>query len=122
MEINWQEGIEKIGCGAFQGCPRLKTVELPHSVKLIEVYAFANCKDLERIVLHGNIQFMHPCTLEGCNNLREVIVPKTIKRIPGFKLPSYGIRRKPAWLKKASNEEKTDYTRLVSLIKRSGED
>ena len=122
MEINWQEGIEKIGCGAFQGCPRLKTVELPHSVKLIEVYAFANCKDLERIVLHGNIQFMHPCALEGSNNLREIIVPKTIKRIPGFKLQSYGMRRKPVWLKKAIKEEKTDYTRLGSLIKRSGED
>lgn len=47
--------IRAIGIASFQGCIRLKTVEIAEGTELICSYAFRNCKSLESIIIPDTV-------------------------------------------------------------------
>ena len=48
-----QEGLESIGCQVFGNCGKLKSVQLPLSLKIVNDCAFMNCESLETVFYGG---------------------------------------------------------------------
>lgn len=44
--------------GAFRDCPSLKAVDLPSTIREIEVGAFEGCTSLQNIIIHGSTHFI----------------------------------------------------------------
>ncbi len=72
--------IEAIEFGAFEGCEKLETVEIP-SVRKIMSSAFFNCPMLKEIELSKDIIEIHDETFGGCESLESICLPPSIKRI-----------------------------------------
>ena len=49
-------GVEKISSEAFMGCRRLKKIDLPGSLTLIEAGAFGMCLALKKVVFRGTTE------------------------------------------------------------------
>lgn len=56
QEIDIPNGVTKIGFGAFNGCPYLKSVTIPSTVTDISEMAFTLCPNLKSIRFRGNKQ------------------------------------------------------------------
>jgi len=54
-EVILEEGIEKIGDGAFEGCSALSRIVIPSTVREIESRAFADCTSLSEVVIKGKL-------------------------------------------------------------------
>lgn len=100
------EGVEKIGDHAFDGCSGIEEITIPNSVKEIGNYAFHGCQMLKKIQLPegieslptgvfsntGFVDFVIPETVinfgEGifreCADLSSVKLPDTMKEIPNY--------------------------------------
>ena len=72
--------VKKIDSKAFYNNHYLETVEIPSSVKEIELYAFADCLSLNNIDLN-KVEEIGDYAFEKCNNLKTVTVPKTVSYI-----------------------------------------
>eukprot|EP00980_Cylindrotheca_fusiformis_P009632 scaffold2127_cov85-Cylindrotheca_fusiformis.AAC.12 len=59
------EGLKRIGQGAFGYCKSLTEVEIPSIVNVIDVYAFYGCTSLARLVLNEGLERI------GENSFRE---------------------------------------------------
>lgn len=75
-------GIETIGDGAFWGCTKLVTVEIPSGSLLSSM---GECvfqeSGLQSIEIHGCISELPRMTFMNCKKLKEVILPETLKII-----------------------------------------
>ena len=73
--------LRVIGSEAFLGCPELQEVYIPNSVKTIEVEAFSCCEKLHHITLPKGIKCLEYKVLFGCLSLRELSLPAGLRRI-----------------------------------------
>ena len=62
----------EIGENAFEGCTKLKTFELPETIKSLGAYAFKNCTNLETVILNDEIEIIEEGTFYGCSKLEYV--------------------------------------------------
>ena len=82
-EVVVPEGIEKIGCNAFEKCKNLKKITLPKSLKTIDKSAFSYCRNLEKIEIPKEVEVIGDSTFLGCYNLKTITIPKSLKTIGG---------------------------------------
>lgn len=105
-EVIIDEGIEKIGGGAFEGNETIKKVIIPNSVTTIYYDAFKNCINLADVKLSSKLDYISSFAFQncislkdisipngmtnfanevfmGCENLREVVLPDTIVKLKG---------------------------------------
>eukprot|EP00980_Cylindrotheca_fusiformis_P000200 scaffold41_cov99-Cylindrotheca_fusiformis.AAC.1 len=75
------EGLERIGRGAFRECYCLTEVEIPSTVKVIGDWAFQYCKLLARLVLNEGLERIGEYAFFDCRSLTEVEIPSTVKVI-----------------------------------------
>ena len=68
-------------CYSFTGCPKLKSVRLPDSLKKIISFAFYNCKSLTSINIPDSITSIENNAFYNCENLKSVYIPKSVKNI-----------------------------------------
>ena len=103
-EISLPEGVYCIGENAFKSNPRLKKVELPSTVTIIEhsafdscskleyvslptglkslgAYAFFGCYLLDNVELNDNVEFIGEHAFSNCWNLSSINIPKKISSI-----------------------------------------
>lgn len=80
-EIEFSEGLRKIGVEAFAGNPILKEVVLPSSVTTLGSASFANCFALERIELSEGIEFIPIEFAELCTSLKSITIPSSVLSI-----------------------------------------
>ncbi len=69
------------GYGDGSGANKIKSIELPDSVKSIGDKAFYYSKNLESIKLSANLESIGESAFEGCTLLREVEIPEKVTRI-----------------------------------------
>lgn len=67
-EVTVPEGIRKIGIGAFS-FSSVRSVILPHSLKVLETEAFSNCNELEQVVFLGDKVLFGCDVFKGCPKL-----------------------------------------------------
>ncbi len=66
------EGVEEIYVGAFYHC-HLQSIELPKSLKIIQMDAFWACHELQKIIIPQNVEYIGDYCF-SCTGLKEVIL------------------------------------------------
>ncbi len=75
------ETVERIGTGAFQRCPNVRSIRLPRNLKLIERNAFAFLLKLEEIEIPDGIAEIPQGCFWNCVSLRRVRLPFSLRTI-----------------------------------------
>jgi hypothetical protein len=78
-----EEGITKIGYMAFNGCSKLKKVNIPESVTEIEDRAFYGCTELETVTIPEGISSIKYSVFYECSSLTSVNIPESVTSIGG---------------------------------------
>lgn len=81
MEDN---GVEKIGIGAFKWCTNLKHVKVANSVTEIGGDIFFKCKSLTTVELSNKIETIPGLAFYDCTSLETLTIPDNVKTIEGF--------------------------------------
>ena len=75
------KNLKKISRRMFQGCPKLKELELPASVTEIEANAFEGCTALENLSLPEGLAKVGKEAFKGMTALKEIRFPKSLTRL-----------------------------------------
>lgn len=66
---------------AFDNCVNLKSINMPHDLKVIEKYAFNSCKALEDVKFCDNITSIGECAFQLCLSIKEFVIPGSIATV-----------------------------------------
>eukprot|EP00980_Cylindrotheca_fusiformis_P015109 scaffold4170_cov79-Cylindrotheca_fusiformis.AAC.3 len=80
-ELVLNEGLERIGKGAFLNCCSLTGVDFPSTVKVIHVRACWRYKLLVRLVLNEGLERIDRSAFVGCDSLSHVRIPQSVNSI-----------------------------------------
>ncbi len=75
------DGLERIDCGAFEGCTLLERIIIPSTVKFIGKWAFHECSWLRNVELHEGLERIDAGAFANCTLLERIIIPSTVKFI-----------------------------------------
>ena len=124
-EVIIPDSVEKIGAFAFDHCENLTNVNMPSSLREIELDAFSDTKIkeldlpegmtkidyhafafliyLERITLPDSIEEIDRAAFDTCRNLKEINVPAGLKRVGEYAFYGTGLsdEQKQAFYDKA---------------------
>lgn len=75
------QGIRQVTRCCFDGCSRIKKVEIGKGIKSIESSAFAGCSLLDEVVITEGPKYIGTWAFADCPNLASVSLPKSIERI-----------------------------------------
>ena len=67
--------VTEIGDEAFMCCYKLKSVQIPNSVKSVGDKAFYSCDSLTSIILSDSTTSIGAQAFEGCRSLKSVTIP-----------------------------------------------
>ena len=81
VDVVLPETVERIGTGAFQRCPNLRTIRLSQGLKLIERNAFAALPKLEEIVIPEGIAEIPQGCFWNCPSLLRVRLPSSLRTV-----------------------------------------
>ena len=76
-----EEGITRIGSGAFIQCSSLTDVSIPNSVTSIGSYAFRECSSLKKINIPNSVTSIGSCAFYFCTSLVELNIQDGIVTI-----------------------------------------
>ena len=79
--VHLPEGATTIGEWAFQGCSKLRRVEIPSTVQHIGREAFEDCLRLTEAVIPEGITALNEGTFQNCVNLIAITLPGTLTEI-----------------------------------------
>ena len=106
------EGLEYIPDYCFEWCTNLKRVELPKSVKSIEISAFGNsgieyidlenikeievncfwnCKSLDEVKFGNELKVIPMGCFRYCEELKQILIPASVTRIEGSAFSGSGL-------------------------------
>lgn len=80
-DANLPDSVGRIGPGAFQRCPNLRSIRLPRGLKLIERNAFADLPKLEEIDVPEGVSEIPQGCFWNCTSLRRVRLPSSLRTI-----------------------------------------
>lgn len=69
-----EEGVIRIGFGAFEGCSGLSSIQLAESVRYIDGYAFCGCTGITELTIPEAVQSIDDTAFEQCSSLTGVYV------------------------------------------------
>ena len=69
------EGLQKIGGGAFSYCSKLENINLPSSLIEIDSNVFEDCEELKKVVLNEGLQKIGYGSFYGCRKLEHITIP-----------------------------------------------
>ena len=75
------ETVTEIGEAAFQECQSLKSVEIPGSVKIVQINAFSRNETLETVVIKEGVCELSEDVFFGCGNIKSLTIPETLTKI-----------------------------------------
>eukprot|EP00980_Cylindrotheca_fusiformis_P018924 scaffold6322_cov59-Cylindrotheca_fusiformis.AAC.20 len=79
--LGLNEGLERIGKGAFYQCVYLRRMEIPSTVNVIESHAFHACKLLKRLGLNEGLERIGDEAFTACYSLSHVRIPRSVYSI-----------------------------------------
>lgn len=79
-ELNLPEGLETIGESAFRGS-KITELDLPSSLKLIDVAAFQDCSALEEVHFSESLTEIGNFAFANCVSLKAIEIPESVKAI-----------------------------------------
>ena len=76
-----EDGITKIGNGAFNECSSLTSVTIPDSVTVIDRWAFNACKKLPSVTLPETISYIDTYAFCDCSSIERLTIPRSLTEI-----------------------------------------
>lgn len=76
-----EQPVTKIDKGAFIGCEKLISVEIPNSITVIDDYAFEGCVSLTDITIPNSVTKIGYRVFEGCVSLTGITIPNSVTKI-----------------------------------------
>lgn len=76
-----QDGITKIGKGAFENCGHIKEIILPEGITEICENAFKGCHNLQNIVFPASVKKIGDGAFFDCRKLNNFIIPEGVEEI-----------------------------------------
>lgn len=73
--------LKYIAKDTFDGCKKLKRINIPKSVKKICMGAFTYCSSLSKVTLHKGLKTIGDVTFWNCTSLKTIKIPKTVTSI-----------------------------------------
>ena len=64
----------------FMDCKKIKSIELPATIKILEWCCFSNCEKLESVILHG-VEEINSFAFGECISLKYLFISDEIKQI-----------------------------------------
>lgn len=77
--VDIPESVEVIDCNAFEGCGELETVVVRADTIYTEAFGF--CQNLKNVVLTDKVKFIGYGAFEGCNSLKTITIPRNVSFI-----------------------------------------
>ena len=65
---------------SFNNCKKLKSIELPKTIKILKINCFVCCEQLESVILHG-VENIYSFAFGGCISLKYFFISDEIKKI-----------------------------------------
>lgn len=83
--LKLSNSITEIPAQLISGCLSLKRIEIPGNVKKVDISALAWSYNLKEIIFHSGVEEISGCgpMLIKPSNLQRVVIPSTLKKIPG---------------------------------------
>lgn len=81
--------ISTIDDYAFYGAKKLKSVDIPASVKNIGKGAFDGCTNLSSLVLHEGLETIEESAFISCDSLKEITIPASVQEIGNYAFRHY---------------------------------
>ena len=75
------KGVNAIGNYAFKDCQEIKNIDIPKSVKEIEMFAFWRCFNLKKIVLSEGLEIIGIGAFYECPEIKTIVIPNSVKTI-----------------------------------------
>lgn len=79
-----KKGVTRIGCDAFEGCKKAKSVKISGTVKTIGEYAFCDCRSLKKISVPEGVKSLEGYVFSGCKKLEQITLPKSLTELQGW--------------------------------------
>ena len=83
-EVEFNEGLQKIGKYAFYYCTSLSNITLPSTVTAIGEGAFNRCSNLREVILNEGLQKIGYGAFDSCTSLSSITLPSTVTEIGRF--------------------------------------
>ena len=80
----YSNGSEAGEHGAFYGCTKLKSINLPPSLERIGSYVFKNCIALTSIDIPTNVEFIGSHAFDACKYLESITIPAGVTTISEY--------------------------------------
>ncbi len=80
-QVNFSEGLQRIGRNAFYNCTALKSITIPGSIREISMLAFSCCESLEQINLPEGLTKIGTSIFRGCCSLVTVKIPSSVEEL-----------------------------------------
>lgn len=92
LEVTIPEGVKEICNDAFYSSS-LRKVNIPSSVRIVGIRAFAFCEDLKTVEFEEGIKIISESMFEDCGKLNSVVLPKSVERIEGLAFEECGLKK-----------------------------
>ena len=81
ISVQFNDGLQKIGEGAFCNCTSLKSITIPSTVTEISNYAFRSCSNLMEVIFNDRLQKIGYNAFINCKSLESIKLPSTVVEI-----------------------------------------
>ena len=81
ISVRFDDGLQKIGDGAFRDCSSLERIELPSTVTEIGYDAFHSCRNLKEVTFNVGLKKIGDGVFHDCTSLENVKLPSTVTDI-----------------------------------------
>ena len=79
----FNDGLQKIGRGAFQQCTSLTMINIPSTLTVIGDVAFSGCTNLRDVVFNEGLKKIGLCAFQYCLSLQNITLPSTVTDVGG---------------------------------------
>jgi len=80
-EVVFNDGLKKIGVGAFERCSSLESITIPSSVTEIDKNAFDSCNGLNEVILNEGLKTIGWGAFAECESLHSITIPSSVTDI-----------------------------------------
>lgn len=73
--------VKEIEGSSFKNCVKLAKIQIPSSVTLIGSNSFYNCRKLKNIEIPSSVSVLGNCSFKNCKRLTSIEIPSSVTRI-----------------------------------------
>jgi hypothetical protein len=87
-EVEFNDGLQKIGFLAFRECTSLSSITFPSTVTEIRQGSFQSCNNLSEVLLNEGLQKIGHQAFFNCPSLSSIVIPSTVTEIGNYAFQS----------------------------------